>query len=65
MARVRFPAEEIFLFSIASSFPFKVYQTRFHRGVKRLGVEADHSSPSAVEIKKWSYTSTPPYVFMA
>jgi hypothetical protein len=30
-------------------------------GVKRLGREADHSSPSSAEVKNaWSYTSTPP-----
>jgi hypothetical protein len=30
-------------------------------GVKRLGREADHSSPSNAEVKnEWSYTSTPP-----
>jgi hypothetical protein len=36
------------------------------RGVKRPGLEADHSSPSSAEVKnEWSYTSTPPYVFIA
>jgi hypothetical protein len=36
------------------------------REVKRPGREFDHSTPSSAEIKKeWSYTSTPPYVFMA
>jgi hypothetical protein len=35
-------------------------------GVKRPGREADHSSASSGEIKnEWSYTATPPYVFMA
>jgi hypothetical protein len=30
-------------------------------GIKRRGVEADHSPPSSVEVKNaWSYTSTPP-----
>jgi len=30
------------------------------------GNEADHSPPSSAEVKNaWSYTSTPPYVFMA
>jgi hypothetical protein len=30
-----------------------------------LGREADHSPPTAAEVKKtWIYTSTPPYVFM-
>jgi hypothetical protein len=35
-------------------------------GVERQGREADQSPPSSVEVKKrWSNTSTPPYVFMA
>jgi hypothetical protein len=35
-------------------------------GVKRPGREADHSPPTSAEVKKmWTYTSTPPYVFMA
>jgi len=30
-------------------------------GIKQQGHEADHSSPSSVEVKDaWSYTSTPP-----
>jgi len=30
-------------------------------GVKRLGLEADHSPASIAEVKNaWSYTSTPP-----
>jgi hypothetical protein len=30
-------------------------------GVKRPGLEADHSLPSSAEVKNdWSYTSTPP-----
>jgi hypothetical protein len=30
-------------------------------GVKRPGIEADHSPPSSAEVKnEWSYTSTPP-----
>jgi hypothetical protein len=34
-------------------------------GVKRQEREADHSPPSSAEVKNaWSYTSTPPYVFM-
>jgi len=34
-------------------------------GVKRPGREADHSPPSSAEVKNaWSYTSTPPHVFM-
>jgi hypothetical protein len=35
------------------------------QGVKRLGREAHHSSPTSAEVKKtWIYTSTPPYAFM-
>jgi hypothetical protein len=35
-------------------------------GVKQLRCEADHSPPSSTEDKNiWSYTSTPPYAFMA
>jgi hypothetical protein len=35
-------------------------------GVKRRGLEAEHSSPTSAEVKKtWIYTSTPTYVFMA
>jgi hypothetical protein len=34
-------------------------------GVKLPGREADHSSPTSVEVKKtWIFTSTTPYVFM-
>jgi len=29
-------------------------------GVKRLGREVDHSSPSTAEVNAWNYTSTPP-----
>jgi hypothetical protein len=35
-------------------------------GVKRLGRKDDHSPPTSAEVKKrWIYTSTPPYFFMA
>jgi len=35
-------------------------------GVKQPGREADHSSPSSVEVKNaWSYTTTPQYAFIA
>jgi hypothetical protein len=35
-------------------------------GVMRSGREADHSPPCSAEVKNtWTYTSTPPYVFMA
>jgi hypothetical protein len=35
-------------------------------GVNWPGREADHSPPTSAEVKNtWSYTFTPPYVFMA
>jgi hypothetical protein len=35
-------------------------------GVKRPGREADRSPSAIAEVKKmWTYTSTPPYVFIA
>jgi hypothetical protein len=35
-------------------------------GVKWPGCEADHSAPSSAKVKNaWSYTSTPPHIFMA
>jgi hypothetical protein len=35
-------------------------------GVKWPGRESYHSPPSSAEVKEWgSYTSTPPYAFMA
>jgi hypothetical protein len=35
-------------------------------GIKHLGREADHSTPSSAEVKNaWIYTSTPQYAFMA
>jgi hypothetical protein len=34
-------------------------------GIKWRGHEPDHSPPYSAKVKnKWSYTSTPPYVFM-
>jgi hypothetical protein len=33
--------------------------------LKRPGREGDHSPTSAQVKKTWTYTSTPPYVFMA
>jgi hypothetical protein len=37
----------------------------FTLGVKRLGHEADKSSPSSSEVNNaWSYTSTPQYIFI-
>jgi len=36
------------------------------RAIKRLGRETAHSPPSSAEVKNsWSYTSIPPYVFVA
>jgi hypothetical protein len=33
--------------------------------VQWLGIENDHTSPPTPEVKKvWSYTSTPPYIFV-
>jgi hypothetical protein len=38
----------------------------FSPGLKRPGCEADPSPPTSAQVKKtWTYTSTPPYVFMA
>jgi hypothetical protein len=35
-------------------------------GVKKLGHEADHSSPCSTKVKNaWSYTFSLPYIFMA
>jgi hypothetical protein len=35
-------------------------------GLKRPGCEANHSPPTSAEVKKkWIYTSTPPWAFMA
>jgi hypothetical protein len=35
-------------------------------GVKRPGLESDHSPPASIEVKKiWIYTSTLSYAFMA
>jgi hypothetical protein len=48
------------------SLPCDEYRGFSHLGVKRLGREADHSSPTCAKVKKtWIYTSTLPYVFMA
>jgi hypothetical protein len=36
------------------------------QGLKRPGLEADHSPPTSAEVKKtWIYTSIPTYAFMA
>jgi hypothetical protein len=71
---VRFPVGlGIFLFTTVSRTalgltqpPIQWVPGALSLGVKRLGLEADHSPPSSVEVKNaWSYTSTPQYVFMA
>jgi len=62
----------IFLFTTASrpalgptQPPIQWVTGTLSLGVKRPGREGDHSPPSSAEIKNaWSYTSTPPYVFM-
>jgi hypothetical protein len=37
----------------------------FSPEIKQPGHESDHSPPSAAKVKTaWSYTSTPPHVFM-
>jgi hypothetical protein len=61
-----------FLFNTASrlalgptQLPIKWVLGALSLGVKQLGCEADHSTPSRAEVKDtWSYTSTPPYAFM-
>jgi hypothetical protein len=63
----------IFLFTIASKPalgptqpPIQWVPGDLSQGVKRLGREADHTSPSIAEVKNaWSYTSTPLYTSMA
>jgi hypothetical protein len=63
----------IFLFTTASRTalgpthpPIQWVPAVLSLGVKRPGREADHSTPSSAEVKNaWSYTSTPPYVFVA
>jgi hypothetical protein len=38
----------------------------FSPGVKRQEREANHSPETCAQVKKtWTYTATPPYVFMA
>lgn len=42
------------------------YQGLFPGGLKWLGHEADHISPSSAEVRKgWRYTSTTPCAFVA
>jgi hypothetical protein len=63
----------IFLFTTASRTvlgptqpPIQWVPESLSLGVKRPGREADYSPPSSAEVKyPWSYTFTPPYVFMA
>jgi hypothetical protein len=62
----------IFIFTIASRTalgptqpPIQWVPGALSLGVKRLGREADHSSPCSADFKNaWSYTSTLQYVFM-
>jgi hypothetical protein len=42
------------------------YLGLFSQGLSNLGREADNSPSSSIDMEKtWTYTSTPPYVFMA
>jgi hypothetical protein len=57
----------IFCFSISSRPALGSTQRpiKWVPGVKRQGLQADHSPPTSAEVKKmWIHTSTPPYVFM-
>jgi hypothetical protein len=76
MNGVRFPAGAImgfFHFSTASKLalrptrpPIQWIPGSLSPSFKRPGREADLSLPSSAEVKNaWSYTTTPPYVFMA
>jgi len=50
----------------ANPASYSGYREPFPQGVKRPGHEADHLSPSSAEVKNaWSYTSHPPYAYMA
>jgi hypothetical protein len=50
----------------SSQPPIKWVPRALSPGVKRQGCQTDHSPPTSAEVKKiWTYTSTPPYVFMA
>jgi hypothetical protein len=71
---VRFPVGPgIFLFTTMSRLalwpaqpPIQWILEAVSLGVNWLGHEADHSPLSSAKVKKaWSYTSTPPYVFIA
>jgi hypothetical protein len=62
-----------FLFSRSSRPPLRSTQPPIQwvpgalsLGIKRRGLEVDHSPPTSAEVKKmWIYTSTPTYAFMA
>jgi hypothetical protein len=64
---------KMFIFSTASTqalgstqLPIQWVQEKFYLGVRALGRESDYSPPSSAEVKNaWSYTSNPPYFFMA
>jgi hypothetical protein len=64
---IRFPEGETMSFVSRASKPaLGPTQPPISPGVKRMGREADHWSPASAEVKNaWSYTSTPPSVFMA
>jgi hypothetical protein len=63
----------MFLFTTASRTalgptqpPIQWVPGALYLAVRRPGREADHSPPSCAEVENaWSYTSIPPYVFMA
>jgi hypothetical protein len=62
---VRFPSETRD-FSLLYSDQIGYGAHPVSSGVKQTGREADHSSPTNVEVKKtWIYTSTHPYASMA
>jgi hypothetical protein len=45
--------------------PIQCVSEELSLGIKRPGRESDHSLQSSAEVKNaWSYTSTPPYVFL-
>jgi hypothetical protein len=65
MAEVSFPVgAKIFLFFTMKRLDMGPTQPLIH-WIPGLGHEADHQPPSSAWIKDaWSYTSTPPYVFL-
>jgi hypothetical protein len=53
------------IFSTSSRTVLGPTQPPISPGVKRPGLEADHSSPTSAEVKKiWVYTTILPYAFM-